>query len=243
MPPNNNPSDKKLSEDIFTQAITGVDQPAPTVASGTPLNDKPGVSPLPPIAPPPTPTTPSGSEQTEPPKVTPVEPTKPLDKRELARLAMEGPEHTAKRKEEEHKTVAKKELTEIDERLTKIATEKSALELAWIDLDDKRTKVKTILDPIKDKEKSAETEEAALEESEAREPFPKEREATEGKRWEVQQKRHQIETEKWEVEQKLLALEDQVADNTSRYQKLLDEEDELKTKRDGLEKELSWATI
>ena len=82
-------------------------------------------------------------------------------------------------------------------------------------------------------------EETALEEEEARQPFPKERRLAEEKRWPVQEKRHQIETEKWQVEQKMMTVEEKVAENTNAYQKFLDEEEELKTKKATLERDIA----
>lgn len=212
-------------DDIFTKALVGDEtiitpdkssEPAPTTISN-------------PIIPP-TPPTPQ-------PVVT--KPTEPLDKIEIARMAMEGPERTAKRKEEEHEEVVKGEIAVIDKRLAEILKEKEKLELAWVDLDDKRSAIKQTLDPIKEKEKAAEAEEAALEEEEARQPFPKEKRLAEEKRWPVQEKRHQIETEKWQVEQKMMTVEEKVAENTNAYQKFLDEEEELKTKKATLEREIA----
>ena len=151
---------------------------------------------------------------------------------------MEGPERTAKRREEEQERVLKGEMAVLDKRLSEITKEKEKLELKWVELDDKRTEIKKVLDPIKDKEKTVEAEELVLEEEEARQPFPKEKHTTEDKRWAVQEKRHQIEGEKWPLEQKILALDEQVAANTATYQKFLDEETELKNKRHTLKKEL-----
>lgn len=195
-------------DDIFTQALTGQKNPANKPAGGTVPDAAPKVE-------------------------------EKIDKLEAARMAMEGPERTAKRHEEEREEDIKKEIAELDEQLAVIIKDKEGLELKWVELDDKRTTIKKVLDPIKEKEQGIEAEEMALETEETRQqPFPKEQHATEEKRWLAQETRHKLEGEKWPLEQKIITLDEQVAQNTAAYQKLLDQEEELKTKRRDLEKQL-----
>lgn len=184
------------------------------------------------------------AEQKESPVVTPItlvtNPTpaeKELaDKLERAKLAMEGPTRTAEREEREHEMDVKSKLANIDKKLTEISKQKEALEITWIKLDENRTGLRKMINPIMERETKLEVDESQLEEQEKNTVGEKERMALEQKRWASQEARHKAEEEKWVYDNRLFKIEDQIKDNTSAYQKILDEETALLSEREKVEK-------
>lgn len=175
---------------------------------------------------------------TTPPTPPSTDPTTALEeKKEAARLAMEGAEWTAKRETGARTKTAKEELAKLGERLEEIHVEKEKLELDWIGLDDTRRKIRKILEPILIEEKQAETEEAALETEEERVGVPSEKQAVEKKRWAIQDRRQETEKRKWGEEDKMTAIEKTINENTASYRQLLDEEDKLQTRTEQLKAE------
>lgn len=156
------------------------------------------------------------------------------ERRDEARRALEGAEWTAKREEEEKARAAAAETQSLEGRLAAVHAEKEKLELAWIDLDDKRKAVRALLNPLLDEEKKLEAEETKLEAEEASTGVPQSRHEVETKRWPVQAKRQDIEKRKWAEEEKLVEVDKIVAANTKRYRELLTEEDQLMSRRDEL---------
>lgn len=207
-------------------------QPAPTTA---PANDKP-------LAPMATPET-VGVAPTNAPVSTPAPiaaqttvetPAAAEDRRRAAMLAMEGPERTARREEQEKTRQAREQKHEFEERLNQIAKQKEKLELGWIDLDEQRKKLKATLAPILEQEKQVQAEEVAAEEEEEKTGLPKEKHLVEEKRWVIQQKRKQIEDEKWKTEEKVVKLEEAIEANTNEYRSILDEEEKIHIKIDEI---------
>ena len=167
----------------------------------------------------------------------PNQKTDPVDEKiERAKLAMEGPERTAKREEREHSTDVKNQLTILEKRLAVIAEEKETLEINWIKLDENRTGLRNMINPIVERETKLEADESQLEEQEKNTVNEKDRVTLEQKRWALQELRHKAEEEKWVYENRLFKIEDQIKDNTTRYQKLLDEEEKLFADKEELEK-------
>jgi len=167
----------------------------------------------------------------------PNQKTDPVDEKiERAKLAMEGPERTAKREEREHSTDVKNQLTILEKRLAVIAEEKETLEINWIKLDENRTGLRNMINPIVERETKLEADESQLEEQEKNTVGEKERMTLEQKRWAIQEARHKAEEEKWVYDNRLFKIEDQIKDNTSAYQKILDEETTLLTEREAVEK-------
>lgn len=158
------------------------------------------------------------------------------EKLERAKLAMEGPARTAVREEREHEMSVKNKLAEIDAKLNEIAKQKEALELTWIKLDENRTGLRKMIDPIVERETKLEVDESQLEEQEKNTIGERERTVLEQKRWAIQEARHKAEEEKWVYDNRLFKIEDQIKDNTSAYQKILDEESTLLTEREAVEK-------
>ncbi len=158
---------------------------------------------------------------------------------EAARVAMEGPERSAKRQQEEKEAEVKQALALLDAEKQKTDKQKETLEIAWVGLDEKRGAIKKELQPILDQEKQVEDEEGQLELEEEKAAAPDQKKLVEKKRWDVQDKRKALEQQKWALQDKLIELEKQIGDNTKRYQTLLDEEDAETTKRNKLEGELS----
>ncbi|MFA6416221.1 MAG: hypothetical protein WCW56_01905 [Candidatus Paceibacterota bacterium] len=173
--------------------------------------------------------------------ITPTTETTPAEKEianklERAKLAMEGPERTAVREEREHDFDVKNKLATIDAKLAEIAKQKEALEITWIKLDENRTGLRKMIDPIVERETKLEVDESQLEEQEKNTVGEKERMVIEQKRWAIQEDRHKAEEEKWVYDSRLFKVEDQIKDNTSAYQKILDEETALLTERDRVER-------
>lgn len=158
-------------------------------------------------------------------------------KREEARVAMEGPERTAKRERDEQLKQMQTGQEELQKRLLGIRKEKERLELDWIELDNKRKAIRQVLNPLLDEEKKIETEEADLEAEEAKIGLPQDKRVVEEKRWQVQNHRKELEEKKWTEEDKLIKIEGAIAQNTARYRLLLDEEDQLQTKLDAFKAE------
>jgi hypothetical protein len=150
------------------------------------------------------------------------------EKIRLAKLAMEGPERTARREQQEKEFETKKKETEIKTELADLAKKKEELELAWIQLDTNRNAVKNLINPILEKENQQEQAETALEEQEKATVTARDKEAIEKKRQATELARQAIEKEKWIYQDRLFKIEDQIKDNTTAYQKLLDEEEKLR---------------
>lgn len=159
------------------------------------------------------------------------------EKLEKAKLAMEGPARTAIREEREHDQSIKNQLSIIENKIAEIAKQKETLELNWIKLDENRTGLRNMINPIAERETSLEADEGQLEEQEKNTVNDKEKMALEQKRWGIQEQRHKAEEEKWIYENRLFKIEDQIKDNTANYQKLLDEEEKLLKEKEQLEKE------
>lgn len=170
------------------------------------------------------------------------EPAKPKtveEKKDLAAEAMMGPELAAKRDAESHVRALKAEKATIKSRLEEIAKLKEQSELAWVTLDEARSKIKETLAPLTTKEDQIETEEKQLEVQEDQTPTPKERRVIEEKIWAQEDSRRTVEKEKWGIEEKLISTEDKMAAQTAEYRKILDEEDALFKRLDAIEAELT----
>lgn len=163
------------------------------------------------------------------------------DKREAARRALEGAEWTEKRAEQEKLRTAKEQSAALEKRLGEIRAEKEKLELAWIDLDEKRKAIRAILLPIMDEEKKIEEEEAKLEAEESATGVPESRHEVEAKRWPIQDQRKAIEQKKWVEEEKVVAIDKVIEANTKKYRTLLEEEDRQMAELDKLKAALAPA--
>ncbi len=160
------------------------------------------------------------------------------EKIRLAKLAMEGPERTARREQHEKESTVKTRQTEIKIELDNLAQQKEELELAWIQLDANRTAVKNLINPILEKENQQEQTETALEEQEKSTVTARDKEAIEKKRQVAELARQAIEKEKWIYQDRLFKIEDQIKDNTNAYQKLLDAEEKFLKESERLSQEL-----
>lgn len=147
------------------------------------------------------------------------------NKRNEAQAALAGAKWTEKHERETRAKTLQSELDSFGARVAEIAKEKEKLELAWIELDNQRRSIRTILNPILNEEKKVETEEIALEIEEGKTGLAADKQIVEKKRWLVQDKRKAIEQKKWEEEDKLAKIEQTIQEDTNRYRVLLDEEE------------------
>lgn len=150
------------------------------------------------------------------------------EKLRLAKIAMEGFERTVKREATEKEEQASEEKQKINRLLNKVNHDKELLELTWVNLDDKRSSLKKILNPLLSREEKLESTENELENQESVTFNPRERREIEEKRWTIQTERRKLEEEKWVVEERILKIEEQIEANKKKYQNLLSEEDKLR---------------
>lgn len=149
------------------------------------------------------------------------------EKLRAAKLAMEGPQYTAKREARERDEVVKAKHEQIEARLAEIAKEKERLETQWIELDEQRGAIKQALAPLLEEEKKAEDAEAAFEEQERTSVTTSERQQIEQRRYETQATRRKIEEGKWSLENEIAKFDTQIEGNTAQYRVFLDEEEKL----------------
>ena len=155
-----------------------------------------------------------------------------------AKIALEGFERTVKREAAEKEEQASGEKQEINKLLNKVNHDKELLELTWVNLDDKRSTLKKILEPLLTREEKIESEENQLESKESVSFSPRDRRELEQKRWAIQTERRKLEEEKWIVEERILKIEDQIEDNKKKYQVLLTEEDKLRNKLKEIDEQI-----
>ncbi|MEK7610295.1 MAG: hypothetical protein AAB468_00890 [Patescibacteria group bacterium] len=149
------------------------------------------------------------------------------DKIAAAQAALTGPERLQKKEQAEKIKGLNQEKSELENRQAQIQKEKEAVEISWINFDDRRKNTRATLAPILEQEKQVEDEEAKLELEEAKTVVPQDRQALEKKRSLVQNRRQEIERQKWEMEETVWKIETAIEDNTKRYRALLDEEDKI----------------
>lgn len=155
-----------------------------------------------------------------------------------AKIAMEGFERTVKREAAEKEELASDEKQKINKLLDKVYHDKELLELTWVNLDDKRTALKKLLEPLLAREEKLETDENQLESQEDVTFNPRDRRDLEQKRWAIQTERRKLEEEKWVVEERILKIEEQIEDNKKKYQVLLGEEDKLRNKLKEIDEQI-----
>ncbi|MFA5736709.1 MAG: hypothetical protein WC893_00890 [Candidatus Paceibacterota bacterium] len=171
-------------------------------------------------------------------KTDPEENLSQQEKLRRAKIAMEGFERTIKRETYEKEERASKEKQKINKILDKVNHDKELLELTWVNLDDKRSALKKILEPLIKNEEKLESEEINLESQEDVTFSPRERREIEQKRWNIQSERRKAEEEKWVVEERILKIEDQIEDNKKKYQTLLTEEDKLRKQLKDIDEQI-----
>lgn len=160
------------------------------------------------------------------------------EKLRLAKIAMEGFERTVKREAYEKEEEAGEEKQKINKILSSIGHEKELLELTWVNLDDKRTSLKKVLEPVLAQEDAAQNEELQLESKEDINVIPAERHALEEQRWQIQAKRRKIEEEKWLIEEKIAKIEAQIEEIKKKYQTLLAQEEENRQKIQAIDEQI-----
>lgn len=159
-------------------------------------------------------------------------------KRAEAQAALAGPEWTAKHEREEKRKTLETENAGLLQKLAGISKEKELLELEWIELDNQRRAIRTVLNPLLDEEKKIEAEENNLESEEAKIGLANDKQVVEKKRWAVQDKRKEIEQKKWSEEEKLAKIENTIQANTAKYRTLLDDEEKAEKRLEQLKLEL-----
>lgn len=159
------------------------------------------------------------------------------DKRAEAQAALAGAEWTAKHEKELKVKSLEGEEAEIEAKLAANNKSKETFELSWIELDNQRRAIRTVLNPLLDEEKKIETQEVDLEAEEAKIGLAADKHKVEEKRWAVQAKRQEIEKQKWAEEEKLAKIEATIQDNTTKYRALLDEEEKLTQRLEQLKLE------
>ncbi|MEK7478003.1 MAG: hypothetical protein AAB645_01380 [Patescibacteria group bacterium] len=160
------------------------------------------------------------------------------EKLEAAKVAMEGPERSAKRIHEEKESRVKGEEVQLNTQKAKLDKQKETLELGWIDLDEKRNSVKKDLQPVLDQETKIEEEAKAIEAEEERAALPDQKQLVEKRRWDNEDKRRALEKQKWGWQDKLEKIEKLVEENTKQYQEILDQEEKINAQLSQLETEL-----
>jgi hypothetical protein len=159
------------------------------------------------------------------------------EKRAEAQAALAGAEWTAKHEKELKEKGLEGEEAEIQAKLATNNKSKETFELSWIELDNQRRAIRTVLNPLLDEEKKIETQEVDLEAEEAKIGLAADKHKVEEKRWAVQAKRQEIEKQKWAEEEKLAKIEATIQDNTTKYRALLDEEEKLHQRLEQLKLE------
>lgn len=186
-----------------------------------------------------------GEEQktpTPPPASAVASNASPAESREeklrRAKIAMEGLDRTIKREASERENEASEEKQQLNKMVLSLSHEKELLELTWVNLDDKRTDLKKILEPILTQEEAIQGEENELESKEEVTLSPSDRREIEQKRWQAQEKRKKIEEEKWLIEEKIQKIETQIGEIKQKYQNLLTQEEEVRNKIQALDEQL-----
>ena len=159
-------------------------------------------------------------------------------KRAEAQAALAGSEWTAKQERETKSKTLKSENDTLVQKLAEIAKQKEKLELEWIELDNQRRGIRTILNPLLDEEKKIELEEAGIEAEEAKIGLAGDKQVVEKKRWTNQDKRKEVEKKKWSEEEKLTKIEAIIQANTTKYRALLDDEEKSEKRLEQLKLEL-----
>jgi len=185
----------------------------------------------------------SGSAPTTPTtNNTPTDATVVAESREeklrKAKIAMEGFDRTVKREAIEKEEEASGEKQKINKILISIDHEKELLELTWVNLDDKRSSLKKVLEPVLAQEDAVQSEETQLESKEDITMVPTERKTLEEQRWQVQEKRRKIEEEKWLIEDKITKIEAQIEEVKKKYQTLLAQEEENRRKIQAIDEQI-----
>lgn len=160
-------------------------------------------------------------------------------KRSEAQAALAGQEWTEKHERENKTKALKAEGDSLTQKLAGISKEKEALEFDWIELDNQRRAIRTVLNPLLDEEKKIEAEENNLEAEEAKIGLANDKQVVEKKRWATQDKRKEIEQKKWNEEEKLAKIEATIQANTTKYRNLLDEEEKIEQRSEQIKLELS----
>ncbi|MFA6476364.1 MAG: hypothetical protein WCV68_03000 [Candidatus Paceibacterota bacterium] len=155
-----------------------------------------------------------------------------------AKIAMEGLDRTVRREATEKEEEASEEKQQLNRLLLSLDHEKELLELTWVNLDDKRTGLKKVLEPILLQEDAIQSEENQEEGQEDTTVTPKEKHEVEQKRWQTQEKRRAIEEEKWLVEEKITKIEDQIGEVKKKYQNLLNQEEEIRGKIQAIDEQI-----
>jgi hypothetical protein len=155
-----------------------------------------------------------------------------------AKIAMEGLDRTVRREATEKEEEASEEKQQFNRLLLSLDHEKELLELTWVNLDDKRTGLKKVLEPILLQEDAIQSEENQEEGQEDTTVTPKEKHEVEEKRWQTQEKRRGIEEEKWLVEEKITKIEDQITEVKKKYQNLLNQEEEIRGKIQAIDEQI-----
>ena len=168
------------------------------------------------------------------------------EKKKQAMLAMEGEEGRRHRElmerqkqEEELKTKLVNERAQLEKDLEKLRVDKEQLELKWIELNETKAPLEKSLEPIVASQIKIEQEEQDIEKKEHITTDPKERQATEKMRWEVDDKRRSIEKDRWQLEDELGKINDVIKANSVKYQELLSEEEKSQQRLEEIKKNLS----
>lgn len=160
-------------------------------------------------------------------------------KRAEAQAALGGPEWAAKHEREAKLKTLQTENDSLVNKLADTAKQKEALEVSWIELDNERRAIRTVLNPLLDEEKKIEAEESALEQEEAKIGLAADKQVVEKRRWLIQDKRKEIEQKKWAEEEKLAKIEATIQTNTTKYRTLLDEEEKADQRLTQIKTELA----
>lgn len=160
------------------------------------------------------------------------------EKLKEAKLAMAGPERVAKEEKLEKAKEAKEEISKLEKEKARLDKEKETLEMAWIELDNKRNGFKESLAPILEQETKVEEQESLVEAEEDKSDLPEVKKGNEQKRQAIQAERAAIEKQKWDWQDKIAKVDAQIEENTKKYQAILDEEEKINTEIENFNAQL-----
>lgn len=168
------------------------------------------------------------------------------EKKKQAMLAMEGEEGKRRREalerkqqEEEFKKKLQEERSILEKKIEETAAKKEELELKWVELNQTKAPLEQSLKPIIADEIKVEKEEDDVQLKERGTADPKEKQAAEKMRWEVDDRRRAIEKSRWQLEDEIGRVNDIIKENSVKYQSLLTEEEKVQARLDEINKSLS----
>jgi hypothetical protein len=120
--------------------------------------------------------------------------------------------------------------------LAQFAPEKEPLEIAWIELSEKRKATLNELETTRTRERTLEETITEADIAERKTQTPEERHTHEARRWKGEEERRTLERKRWQLEDSLIPLETSMKELKEKYQKILAREHETKKQMEDLQK-------